>query len=166
MDDFILILYLVGGVLMLLTSPLPGQSIGWRVFSAVGGLALIVWGGWVFLFGGWYLISYYVVAMPILVAVGNVVTMFKTRNQPEPSSYGPPTPGIAPYGPPQGYAPQPPYGAGPQQPHPGAGPQYGPPPQGYPPHPPQQGPYPPQQHPGPYPPQPPHQQGSWPPAHP
>ncbi|MEY9212840.1 hypothetical protein NI17_003715 [Thermobifida halotolerans] len=149
MDDLVLILSVLGG-LLLLTAPLPRFGTGRRVLSALLGLALPVWGGWVFLFGGWYLISFYVVVLPAAPAVGNVVAMFRGGSAKEASH---PLPqGPQPYGapPPSPYA-QPPQA--PPYPHPKA--PY-PPPR---PPPPMPG----QQLPPPYPPQ---QWGPYPPAHP
>jgi hypothetical protein len=151
---FVLYLYMVGGAAMFITSMLPGNSTGWKIFGAVGGLGIFVWALYVKLFGGTILISVYIAFLPFILAFRAIAAVVKARKE---DAAAPPAPTFAqappvppPY-PPQGQYPPPQYAPPPgQYPPPPQGqyppPQYAPPPGQYPP-PPPQGQYPPPQYP-------------------
>ncbi|MEV6523352.1 hypothetical protein AB0M43_15480 [Longispora sp. NPDC051575] len=131
--NFVLILYMVGGLALIITSLLNTQSRGWQIGGSLAGLVVLLWAGFVFLFGGWIIISFYVAILPFLLAGSAIKAKFAQRkvNQnlhllpPPVAPQGYPAPGFLPPAPghpnqpgaPAGYAPQPgaPAGYAPQQ---------------------------------------------------
>jgi hypothetical protein len=77
--DLILGLYAIGGLLLAGTALLPGSSTLARVLKAVIGLGLAGWSAYVFLFGGYILLNYYVAALPFILAFQGVRAMMKRR---------------------------------------------------------------------------------------
>jgi hypothetical protein len=115
--EALLIAYVVGGILLAAASLLPGNSIGWRIFSIVVGLGVAAWAGYVFLFGGWIIISFKILILPIVLVVKSIVTTVKRKD----TAPAAPMPG-------QQFNPAPPAGYG----YPGAPGGFPQPPQGYP----------------------------------
>ncbi|MGY0231295.1 hypothetical protein [Longispora urticae] len=128
--NFVLILYMVGGLALIITSLLNTQSRGWQIGGSLAGLVVLLWAAFVFLFGGWIIISFYVAILPFLLAGSAIKAKFAQRkvNQnlhllpPPAAPQGYPAPGYLPPGQgqpgaPAGYAPQPgaPAGYAPQQ---------------------------------------------------
>src|SRR3954469_19536569 len=109
----ILTCYVVGGILLFITSFFPGNKIGWRIFSAVAGAGIAIWGAYVWLFGGTIIINFYVAALPFILAFKGISAMIKrNRNKDETPGYAAPT---SPYGAPQSGAPDQ-FGAAPSYP--------------------------------------------------
>ncbi|WP_344137912.1 hypothetical protein [Luedemannella flava] len=126
LGDVILPIYMIGGVLLFITSFFPGNKIGWRIFSAVAGLGIAGWAGYVFLFGGTIIINLYIALLPFILAGKGIIALIKrSKEEPAPAApYGAPA---APYGAPQAGVPAPyqPFGNQPGQPAPFAGSQPG-----------------------------------------
>jgi hypothetical protein len=136
--SLILSLYIIGGITLVVVSLLPGKTVLWRIGGSLLGIGIAIWAGYVFLFGGWIIINFYVALLPFILAIKAIVDFFKNRK-----ANDEPQPGLAQA---QGLQGQPgqPYAGQPQsgQPYPQQGQAY-----------PQQGQqYPPQQ-PGTYTPQ-------------
>ncbi|MFG2043225.1 hypothetical protein [Dactylosporangium sp. NPDC048998] len=116
--DVLLLFYIIGGLATIGSGLLPGSKIGWRVFSIVAGLVMTIWAGWVLLFGGWILISFKVLIMPVLLVIRGVRAAFKRRDEStQPQFQGAPQVPGAPAFAPQPGQPQPAY---PQPGHPQA----------------------------------------------
>ncbi|GAA1736316.1 hypothetical protein [Luedemannella helvata] len=148
--NVILPIYMIGGILLFITSFLPGNKIGWRIFSAVAGIGVAAWAGYVWLFGGRIIVNLYIAVLPFILAGKGIIAMIKRAKEgpaqsaaphhaasaPPPygapgSPYGTQAPGAAPYagqapsaGPYGGQAPSAaPYGGQPQGGQPGYPPQ-------------------------------------------
>lgn len=94
----VLTLYIIGGVVLFATSFFPGNSTGWRVFSGVAGFGIVVWTAYVWLFGGYIIISYYVAVLPFILAFRAISAMLKRRKE---QAAQPANPYAAPYQPAQ-----------------------------------------------------------------
>ena len=154
--DVLLLSYIVGGLATIGSGLLPGSSKGWRIFSIIAGAVMAVWAAYVLMFGGWIIISFKILIMPVLLIIRGIRDAVRKRKestqpqfqaagapgQPFPPAppagfpqggYPPPQPGYAP--PPQGGypAPQPGYAPPVQGGYPAPQPGYAPPsaPQGY-----------------------------------
>jgi hypothetical protein len=79
--NVILLAYIVGGILLFVTSLLPGSSTGWRIFGMVAGLGVALWSAYVLLFGGWIIVNFYILLLPIILAVRAIVAAVKSRKQ-------------------------------------------------------------------------------------
>ncbi|MGH3649052.1 MAG: hypothetical protein ACRDTM_17975 [Micromonosporaceae bacterium] len=90
----VLALYAIGGIVLFAVSLLPGKSPLWRVGGAILGLVIAGWAGYVFLFGGWIIINYYIALLPFILAGKQVWDWFQARNaqpeQPAPAESAPP----------------------------------------------------------------------------
>jgi len=80
MGNLILAVYVIGGITLFAVSLLPGKSALWRVGGAIVGLGIASWAAYVFLFGGWIVINFYVALLPFILAVKAIVDYFKNRN--------------------------------------------------------------------------------------
>jgi hypothetical protein len=110
MGNLILAVYVIGGITLFAVSLLPGRSALWRVGGAILGLGIAIWAAYVFLFGGWIVINFYVALLPFILAIKAIVDYFKNRNAKDE-----PQPGFAqaqgyPQGQPQPGQPYPPQG--------------------------------------------------------
>ena len=109
----LLLAYAFGGLVLVGTSMLRGNSTGWRIFGAFAGIGLTLWSGYVLIFNGFIIISYYVLLLPYILAFRAIATAVKSRRQP--TSQLPPPQGFMPQpgqpagAPPYGYAGQPGY---------------------------------------------------------
>ncbi|MFC7481543.1 hypothetical protein ACFQX7_17935 [Luedemannella flava] len=91
LGDVILPIYMIGGVLLFITSFFPGNKIGWRIFSAVAGLGIAGWAGYVFLFGGTIIINLYIALLPFILAGKGIIALIK-RSKEEPAPAAPTVP--------------------------------------------------------------------------
>ncbi len=89
----ILILYIVGGILLMATASLPGNSTGWRVFGSILGIGLAAWAAYALLFGGWIIVSFFVVALPFILAVKGFTAMLQRGKATDASMQQPGQPG-------------------------------------------------------------------------
>jgi hypothetical protein len=111
--NLLLLAYIVGGLVLAATAFLPGNKVIWRVISGVIGLGMAAWAGYVFLFGGFIIISFKILLLPIILGVRGIISAVKRRKEPPAPNYGPLGQGGAPnmampaYGPPGSQA----YGA-------------------------------------------------------
>ncbi len=103
--DAVLVLYLIGGVMLAVSAAFPGQSSAQRAGRVVIGVVVVGWAGYVLLFGGWIIISWYVAVLPFILAVQGIVAAVRSKRSP--SSSPPP---LAP-GQPSPYPQFPPAGA-------------------------------------------------------
>jgi hypothetical protein len=78
--EALLIAYIVGGILLAAAAILPGNSVGWRIFSVVVGLGMAAWAGYVFLFGGWIIFSIKILILPVVLVVRAIVAAVKGRS--------------------------------------------------------------------------------------
>ncbi|QVQ53628.1 hypothetical protein J4H86_07830 [Spiractinospora alimapuensis] len=92
-DDTLILLTTLGGLALVATVFLPGQSAGWRVLCGVVGAAALVWMGWVYVVGGTYVLSPYFTFVPLLLIGQSLRTMLRARREDRP------TPGPTPHHP-------------------------------------------------------------------
>jgi hypothetical protein len=103
LGNWILGLYILGGILLFITSFFPGNKIGWRIFSAVAGAGIAIWAAYVLLFGGTIILNAYVAVLPFILAFKGISAMVKrNKNKDETPGYAAPA---SPYGAPQNGAP-------------------------------------------------------------
>ncbi len=74
-----LVLYIVGGLTLLVTSLLPGNTGAWRYIGSVLGLVVAGWAAWALLFGGWIIINFYVMLFPFILAFKAISAAVKAR---------------------------------------------------------------------------------------
>lgn len=98
MGDVVLGLYALGGVLLAASALLPGTKTWVRVLKVVIGLGLAAWSAWVWLFGGFIIVSLYIAILPFLLAFQGLMAMVKSRREREQAVPQQPVP-------PQGWAP-------------------------------------------------------------
>lgn len=122
--NVLLVCYIVGGIALIVTSLLMGNSTVWKVLGTLIGAVLVVWAAYVLVFGGWIFLSFKVLLLPV-IGIIRFALVRSRRNKPSPYTQAPGY--AAPYTPPGtqnwGNPQQPPQM--PQQAPPG----YGPPPQ-------------------------------------
>lgn len=78
-DESLILLTTLGGLAMVATVILPGQSKGWRVLSAALGAVVLVWMGWVLVTGGTYGLTPYFAFVPLLLVGQSIRTMLRAR---------------------------------------------------------------------------------------
>jgi hypothetical protein len=81
----VLVLYLIGGVMLAVSAAFPGQSIAQRAGRVVIGVFVVGWAGYVLLFGGQIIISWYVAALPFILAIQGIVASLRSRQSPSSS---------------------------------------------------------------------------------
>jgi hypothetical protein len=85
----VLILHLVTGLLLVACAMMPGPGPVSRVMTLLAGLGIAGWGAWVFLFGGWHLVGYRMVALPILAVAVLLKSAVQAARRPDPVPYPP-----------------------------------------------------------------------------
>lgn len=94
--NVLLLVYIVGGLAMIVASLLPGNSTAWKILGPILGVLVVGWSTYVLVFGGWIPISFYLLILPVLLVIRGIRAM-ATRGD---------NPAASPYGPPAGYAGQ------------------------------------------------------------
>jgi hypothetical protein len=107
----VLVLYMLGGVVLAISAAFPGDSSGSRAARIIIGAVAFVWAGYVLLFGGWILISYYIALLPFILAGQGIVAAVKRRKAPPVAA-----PLLAPYAPQPSFPTTPPAPAPPSFP--------------------------------------------------
>jgi hypothetical protein len=120
--NVLLVCYIVGGIALIVTSLLMGNSTVWKVLGTLIGAVLVVWAAYVLVFGGWIFLSFKVLLLPLIGIIRFAIARSR-RNKGSPYTQAPGY--AAPYTPPGtetwgnqqqpgGYAPPPQYNPPPQ----------------------------------------------------
>lgn len=84
----LLIAYIIGGLVLIVTSLLPGNTTLWKVLGALIGAVFVVWAGYVLIFGGFIIISFKILILPVLGIIRAIVALSRRNRTPAPSPYG------------------------------------------------------------------------------